>query len=76
MWLLVVLFFEESPLWLKFVMDVEVRTSVQKIFEEIPLEEFKTLIVKWQKCIRQGIQQNGKYFEKVSTGDESISDSD
>ncbi len=33
-----------------FAMDAEVRTSVQKIFKEIPLEEFqKSLMVKWQE---------------------------
>ncbi len=34
----------------RFAMDAEVRTSVQKIFKEIPLEEFKkTLVVKGRK---------------------------
>ncbi len=61
----------------RFATDAGVRTSVQKIFEEIPLEEFKkTLTVKWQEHTHQCTQQNEKNFEKVSAGDENIGDSD
>ncbi len=62
---------------MRFATDAEVRTSVQEILKEIPLEEFKkTLMMKWQECLCQCNQQNEKYFEKVSVGDENVSDSD
>ncbi len=46
------------------------------MLKKIPLEFKKTLMVKLQECMRQSIQQNGKYFKKVSAGDENVSGND